>query len=43
MICKIVSDSSCDLRMSEFDGGDLLKPALKMPAIRSRNQIYLLT
>ena len=21
MICKIVSDSSCDLRMSEFDGG----------------------
>ena len=24
MICKIVSDSSCDLRMSEFDSGELL-------------------
>ena len=23
MICKIVSDSSCDLRMSEFDGGEI--------------------
>ena len=23
MICKIVSDSSCDLRMSAFDGGEL--------------------
>ena len=24
MICKIVSDSSCDLRMSEFGGGEIL-------------------
>ena len=23
MICKIVSDSSCDLRMSAFDGGEI--------------------
>ena len=24
MICKIVSDSSCDLRMNAFDGGEVL-------------------